>query len=153
MASNLLDVKFGQRYSYTCGLESPASPSLGKAIFGTLILIVDVQNNGKDTVEDIWANACIQQGNSDGTVYVFQVTSGSQQYTYIGKTLGTLKSRYGGKIPVDGGLSAALSQYQPGRATVSLSIYNVSNPALVEGWCFQWAQSLKLNLTNKQDPS
>jgi hypothetical protein len=99
----------------------------------------------------MWSDICKQNGPNDSIVYVMQAVKGSKNYTYIGKTLNTMAKRY--PAGPNHGLKLVWDLYAAGGDGMWVSLYNVSNPCLVEGWCYQVAVNNKLDLANAQDPS
>lgn len=104
----------------------------------------------------MWSRIRDVNGLNDGICYVATATVGNRSWTYVGKTLNTMAARY--PNGPEGGLGVVFDRYaENGTEALAIALYNVSNPALVEGWCYQVATDrAKLPtyiLTNIQDPS
>ncbi len=121
---------------------------------GSLVVTLNHTFDGGKSTDDIWEEIISAGANHNGMTYIISVKTNAQQLTYIGKTLNTMKERYGQQVDaVKGGLKLVFDGYIKGKSFLECTLYNVSHPALVEGWCYQIAEDKKWDLANKQDPS
>lgn len=145
MSNNILSAKAGSQLTYGLGFAG-----VQNSIQGALVCICDKRYNG-DAVVAIWNDLLHLNGANDSIVYVVTATRGSNQLTYVGKTLNKLGGRYpAGPL---GGLKLVFDLYAQGSAMLDCSLYNCSHPALVELWCYQLLMDRKFKLANLMDPS
>lgn len=147
MPSDLLSVPLGTTLSYSTKFDLKSG-----GIAGVLQKIHDKVYTSAVSSANVWADVLAGCGVNNGIVYVAQAIKGASAITYVGKTLNTMKQRY--PANPTGGLLLVFNAFSAGGAdSISFTLYNVSHPCLVEGWCYQLAVNQKLNLANVQDPS
>jgi hypothetical protein len=127
------------------------SPTTGTT--GSFVCICDKLYTNAWRFVDLWADIIKKNGTSDSLVYVMTATKGGAQKTYVGKTLNKLSGRYPAPAGPVGGLKIVTDMFQGGGDSLACTLYNVSHPALVEGWCYQILMDKGFNLANLQDPS
>lgn len=119
---------------------------------GIVATIFDDQFDGGDDAAAIWNAIMAAAGTNDDLIYIVCVVKGSTAYAYVGKTSQTLAKRYP-KGP-KGGLELVFDKHAPGASYMSCALYQSSQPAFVEGWCYQLLEKIKgLKLMNKIDPN
>lgn len=145
MATNLLYCTVNTEMTYELGFTTKSANISGK-----LVAVLDKAYDSGTIPGAVWADILKAAGTNDSIVYIIQCTNGSKAQTYIGKTLNTLAKRYA--AGPKGGLKLIFDACKP-TSLMSATLYNCSNPCLVEGWCFQVANDLKMDLANLADPS
>jgi hypothetical protein len=145
MSINVLNLKVGVKNKYAVSMNDKAS------IEGAAMCIIDERFKQGTSSHDAWDYILKASGTNDSIVYVASVLKGYQQQVYVGKTLGTFSNRY--RKGATGGLLKVFDFYDPKGDILDCTLYNVSYPALVEGWCYQILMDKKISVTNIQDPS
>ncbi len=120
---------------------------------GVVRTIYDKRFDGGRSAEAIWDAIKDVDRVSDGITYVIGVINGGASLAYVGKTTQTLAKRYAGGRT--GGLKAVFDYYQEniGTSFMECTLYNTSNAAFIEGWCYQLLHDHGIRLTNIQDPN
>jgi hypothetical protein len=121
------------------------------SITGEIVCIMDVRFKEGISFADAWGQILHASDSNDSLTYIINVIKSSKQLAYVGKTLGTFKTRYP-NVPTTGGLAEVAKFYDP-KDILECTLYNLSYPALGEGWCYQLIKAKKFNVTNIQDPS
>ncbi|MEL7486915.1 MAG: hypothetical protein AAGJ87_06845, partial [Pseudomonadota bacterium] len=136
-----------------------ASGGSGGGISGKIVKIFNGDFTGK-TAGAIWDTVKSVNGAHTSITYIFRVVYGSNNKTYVGKTLGTLMTRYGPTPPTSGGMKAVFDTYvdeveKGNNPTMEVTLYNGSHPGIIEAWCYNKleAKPETFNLVNSLDPS
>jgi hypothetical protein len=146
-ALNVLGINAGQEKKYGLGWENAKQAS----ITGSVKCVLDENFPQGTSSDDAWKTIRAAGGVDDSITYIVGVAKGGHQYVYVGKTLGTFSKRYPNKA--EGGLKIALDFYDP-RQSLTCVLYNVSHPALGEGWCYALLNEKdNTTVTNVHDPS
>ncbi|PIT05402.1 hypothetical protein TSA1_35175 [Bradyrhizobium nitroreducens] len=143
MSINVLGLAKGESHKYELGMDGSAN------ITGSIMCIMDERFKEGTSATDAWQKILDAGGKNDGITYIINVIKSGKQWAYVGKTLGTFKSRY--TNGPTGGLLQVFKFYDP-KDILDCTLYNVSHPALMEGWCYQVLAAKKYNVTNVQDP-
>lgn len=143
--SNLLNISDVRQHDFSLTFDQKSG-----GIQGVILLLMDQRFDGIASA-NIWHAITSINAANDGITYVIRTARGGSQLVYVGKTLNTMAKRYPNGPA--GGLKLVFDLYDKGNAMMDVTLYNNSHPSLVEGWCYQVAVSLKLNLANVQDPS
>jgi len=159
--SNLLNLGQNVR-QLTCSFDN----TYGAQFQGVIALVLDYQflkiNNY--TAESIWqtiatksgSDTGIQGGSSLSIVYIAIASDNTKRYTYIGKAVRDLKTRYSASGPNSGGMQQCFTtcfENNKNATSMDVTIYATANPCLIEGWCVDMAINRGFTLLNVIDPN
>ena len=135
VATNVLNLD-DERHDFEVSID-------GRGIVGGKIVKLINLHLDETSTTDIWHEIVARNDDNNGLTYIFRVVEGSTKKTYVGKTVNTMKGRYGAEwTNTTGGLRTLLDYYNTQLSTMSpptldVTIYNNSNPAMFEGVCFE----------------
>jgi hypothetical protein len=157
-SSNLFGLETKTTYQFDCSITKKngqdVQQSKSRLMTGMMEMVLNQRFQGVDA-STIW-QAILAAKNSNnatpsGITYIVMTKKGGKPANYIGKTNNDMGTRYKAG-PKTGGIFVAFDLYDP-REIMDVTLYCTSNPALLEGWCFNYAETLKIPLVNLIDPS